>query len=98
MRKSVTVGIVIIFFLIVFLMLGPLWVLQEGEQAVLLQFGKIVASHQEAGLKLKTPLVDRVVKFPHKILSWDGAAQRIPTEENKFIWFDRSFSWKSIYF
>jgi membrane protease subunit HflC len=50
-------------------MIGPLWVLQEGEQAVLLQFGRIVASHQETGLKLKTPLVDRVVKFPHKILS-----------------------------
>ena len=94
MRKSVTVGIVIIFFLIVFLMLGPLWVLQEGEQAVLLQFGKIVASHQEAGLKLKTPLVDRVVKFPHKILSWDGAAQRIPTEENQFIWVDTTARWR----
>ena len=91
MRKSVTVGVVIIFFLIVFLMIGPLWVLQEGEQAVLLQFGRIVASHQEAGLKLKTPLVDRVVKFPNKILSWDGAAQRIPTEENQFIWIDLNF-------
>ena len=75
-------------------MLGPLWVLQEGEQAVLLQFGRIVASHQDAGLKLKTPVIDRVVKFPKKILSWDGAAQRIPTEENQFIWVDTTARWQ----
>lgn len=94
MKKGVTVGVVAIFLIIVFLMLGPLWVLQEGEQAVLLQFGRIVASHQEAGLKLKTPVIDRVVKVPKKILSWDGAAQRIPTEENQFIWVDTTARWR----
>ena len=94
MKKGVTVGVVAIFFIIVFLMLGPLWTLQEGEQAVLLQFGRIVATHQEAGLKLKTPVIDRVVKFPQKILSWDGAAQRIPTEENQFIWVDTTARWR----
>ena len=94
MKKGVTVGVVAVFFIIVFLMLGPLWTLQEGEQAVLLQFGRIVATHQEAGLKLKTPVIDRVVKFPQKILSWDGAAQRIPTEENQFIWVDTTARWQ----
>ena len=94
MKKGVTVGVVAVFFIIVFLMLGPLWTLQEGEQAVLLQFGRIVATHQEAGLKLKTPVIDRVVKFPEKILSWDGAAQRIPTEENQFIWVDTTARWQ----
>ena len=94
MKKGVTVGVVAVFFIIVFLMLGPLWTLQEGEQAVLLQFGRIVATHQEAGLKLKTPVIDRVVKFPQKILSWDGAAQRIPTEENQFIWVDTTARWR----
>jgi membrane protease subunit HflC len=94
MKKGVTVGVVILFLVIVFLMLGPLWVLQEGEQAVLLQFGRIVASHRDAGLKLKTPVIDRVVKFPKKILSWDGAAQRIPTEENQFIWVDTTARWR----
>ena len=94
MKKGVTVGVVAVFFIIVFLMLGPLWTLQEGEQAVLLQFGRIVATHQQAGLKLKTPVIDRVVKFPEKILSWDGAAQRIPTEENQFIWVDTTARWR----
>lgn len=93
MKKGLTVGVVVLFLVIVFLMIGPLWILQEGEQAVLLQFGRIVATHQEAGLKLKTPVVDRVVKFPKKILSWDGAAQRIPTQENQFIWVDTTARW-----
>ena len=94
MKKGVTVAVVVLFLIIVFLMLGPLWVLQEGEQAVLLQFGRIVASHREAGLKLKTPVIDRVVKFPKKIQSWDGAAQRIPTQENQFIWVDTTARWR----
>jgi membrane protease subunit HflC len=93
-KKGVTVAVVVLFLIIVFLMLGPLWVLQEGEQAVLLQFGRIVASHRDAGLKLKTPVIDRVVKVPKKILSWDGAAQRIPTEENQFIWVDTTARWR----
>ena len=94
MKKGVTVGVVVIFLIIVFLMLGPLWVLQEGEQAVLLQFGRIVAQHRDAGLKLKTPVIDRVVRFPKKILSWDGAAQRFPTAENQFIWVDTTARWR----
>ena len=96
MRRGVTIGIVAVFFVIVFLALGPFWILREGRQAVLIQFGRIVSSHQEAGLKLKTPVVDRVVEFPNKILSWDGAAQRIPTVENQFILVDATARWRII--
>jgi regulator of protease activity HflC (stomatin/prohibitin superfamily) len=37
---------------------------------------------------------DNVNKFPTKILSWDGESQRIPTEENQFIWVDTTARWK----
>ena len=94
MRRSVAIGIIVVFFIIVFLALGPFWILQEGRQAVLIQFGRIVRVEQEAGLKLKTPVIDRVQEYPHKILSWDGAEQRIPTIENQFILVDATARWR----
>jgi membrane protease subunit HflC len=48
----------------------------------------------DAGLKIKVPLVDTVVKYPKKIMSWDGDAQRIPTKENQFIWVDTTARWR----
>jgi len=94
MKKMITILIVIFVLAVVFLLLGPFYILYEGEQAVTTRFGKIVTSETEAGLKLKVPLVDTVVKYPKKIMSWDGDAQRIPTKENQFIWVDTTARWK----
>ena len=94
MKKMITLLIVIFVLAVVFLLLGPFYILYEGEQAVTTRFGKIVTSETEAGLKLKVPLVDTVVKYPKKIMSWDGDAQRIPTKENQFIWVDTTARWK----
>jgi len=40
------------------------------------------------------PMVDTVLKFPNKILSWDGDAKELPTKENQFIWVDTTARWK----
>jgi len=76
------------------LVAGPFFVLDEGEQAVVVRFGKIVRTHTEAGMKLRTPFVDIVNKYPKKILAWDGEKQRIPTKENQFIWVDATARWR----
>ncbi|AEJ61952.1 HflC protein [Spirochaeta thermophila DSM 6578] len=94
MKKLVNTLIVIAVVLFIFLLFGPFYVLYEGEQAVVIRFGKIVRVDQEAGLKTKVPMVDNVVKFSKKILSWDGEPQRIPTLEQQFIWVDTTARWR----
>ncbi len=94
MKKFVATLVIIFVVFIIFVMLGPFYVLYEGEQAVVTRFGKIIKTEENAGLKIKTPMVDTVVKFPKRILSWDGDAQRIPTKENQFIWVDTTARWK----
>ncbi|MDY4611441.1 MAG: protease modulator HflC [Sphaerochaetaceae bacterium] len=94
MKKTVTVLVVIGVLLVIFLLLGPFYILDEGEQAVVTRFGKIVNTETSAGLKFKMPVIDNVVKYPKKILSWDGDAQRIPTKENQFIWVDTTARWR----
>jgi membrane protease subunit HflC len=79
---------------IAFLLAGPFYTIEEGEQAVVVQLGKIVAVHTNAGLHIKTPFLDDVVKYPRRIMAWDGEPQRIPTKENQFIWVDTTARWK----
>lgn len=93
-RKLITTLVVVVVFLVVFILLGPFYILYEGQQSVVTRFGKIVNSEQQSGLKFKMPLIDNVIIYPKKILSWDGAAQRIPTKENQFIWVDTTARWK----
>ena len=93
-RKLITTLVVVVVFLVVFILLGPFYILYEGQQSVVTRFGKIVDSAMDSGLKLKMPLIDNVIIYPKKILSWDGAAQRIPTKENQFIWVDTTARWK----
>ena len=93
MKKLVTILVVVAVVLIIFLLLGPLYIVEEGEQAVVTRFGQIVATETEAGLKFKTPVIDTVTKYPKRIQSWDGEPQRVPTAENQFIWVDTTARW-----
>ncbi|MFP4484285.1 MAG: protease modulator HflC [Spirochaetota bacterium] len=94
MKRVVTIIVVIAVVLLIFFLLGPLYVVEEGEQAIVTRFGEIVDVQTAAGLKFKTPVVDNVVKYPARILSWDGDPRRIPTEENQFIWVDTTARWR----
>lgn len=94
MKKTVSVLVVLAVILVIFFLLGPFFIVIEGEQAVITRFGKIVNVEQNAGLKFKVPMVDSVIKYPKRVLSWDGDAQKIPTKENQFIWVDTTARWK----
>ena len=89
----VVLGVIVVAFAI-FMMMGPLYVINEGSQVVVTRFGKIVDTHTEAGLYFKVPFVDVVVTYPKLILSLDGDSQRIPTKENQFIIVDTTSRWR----
>ena len=94
MKKSIFPIVLIVIFLI---LSGGLFVVNEKEQAVIIQFGKPVGNTiTEAGLKFKTPLIQSVIKFDKRILEWDGAANEIPTKDNKYIFIDAFARWKII--
>ena len=94
MKKFWITLIVIAALVVVFLMMGPLYIINEGSQAVVTRFGEIVDSHTEAGLYMKVPFIDMVTTYPKLILSMDGDAQRIPTKENQFIIVDTTSRWR----
>ncbi|MBC8312456.1 MAG: protease modulator HflC [Candidatus Marinimicrobia bacterium] len=94
MKKSIFPIILIVIFLI---LSGGLFVVNEKEQAVIIQFGKPVGNTiTDAGLKFKTPIIQTVIKFDKRILEWDGAANEIPTKDNKYIFIDAFARWRIV--
>jgi len=79
-----------------FFFAGPLYTIKEGEQAVVTQFGEVIHTETDAGLKVKVPLIQEVQIYPKKIMSWDGEPQLVPTEENQFIWVDTTARWRIV--
>ncbi len=94
MKKTIIILVLVGVALLIVAILGPYYIIQEGEQAVVVQFGRIVRVETTAGLKYKVPFIESVVKYSKKIQSWDGDAQRIPTSENQFIWVDTTARWR----
>ncbi len=94
MKRLLIVLAAIVVLAVIVLISGPFFILTEGELAVVVRLGEIVNVKTEAGLHFKTPFVDAVVKYPKRIMSWDGERQRIPTKENQFIWVDTTARWR----
>ncbi|MCK5735925.1 MAG: protease modulator HflC [Spirochaetaceae bacterium] len=96
MTKNIKSLVILIIIVIVVVALRPFFILPEGEQAVVTRFGRITKIYTEAGLKVKMPAVDKVIRYSKKILSWDGDPQRVPTSENQFIWVDTTARWQIV--
>lgn len=76
---------------------GVFYVVHEGEQVVITQFGKPVGQPiTNAGLKMKTPFIQEVHSFEKRILEWDGSPDQIPTLDKRFIWLDTTARWRIV--
>jgi membrane protease subunit HflC len=94
MKKMLTTIVIIFIVFIGIVVAGPLFVVNEGEQAVVVQFGRITNVVTEAGLKVKIPFIDEVVRYPKRIMAWDGEARIVPTAERQFIFVDVVARWR----
>jgi membrane protease subunit HflC len=94
MKKFITVLVVIAVILAGLLAAGPFFVIDEGEQAVIVQMGKLTGVVTGAGLHLKAPFIDEVIRYPKRIMTWDGEPRSMPTREKQYIWVDITARWR----
>ena len=86
--------VLLLVALLLFVLYSSMYIVKEGEQVIVLQFGKPVGVPiTEAGLKFKTPFIQNVVKFEKRILEWDGDPTEIPLE-GKYILVDTFARWE----
>jgi membrane protease subunit HflC len=89
-----TIGIIIVIALIVTVANG-FYILEEGKQAVITQFGRPIGQPvTEAGLHFKTPYIQEATYFEKKILIWDGDPNQIPTNDKTFVYLDVTARWR----
>jgi membrane protease subunit HflC len=94
MKNAAPTIIVIAAIVIGLVIAQPLYVIDEGEQAVIVQMGRIVRVVTDAGLHLKVPAIDQVVRYPKRIMAWNGEAKSMPTLEKQYIWVDVTARWR----
>jgi membrane protease subunit HflC len=82
MTKSHTL---LVFILLLGFMLvnQSAFIVTQGEQAMVLQFGKPVNQFTEPGLKFKIPFTQQVKIFPQKILSIDPEPEEVTLSDQK---------------
>jgi membrane protease subunit HflC len=95
MKFFMKATITIIAAAILLILTGTLYTVEEGQQAIVVQFGRPVGDTvTEAGLHVKLPFVQEVRRFEKRLLIWDGDPNQIPTKGREFIWVDTTARWK----
>lgn len=71
------------------------YILEEGKQVVVTQFGAPVGVPiTDAGLHLKMPFLQTVNVFEKKIQIWDGDPNQIPTNDKTYVFLDVTARWR----
>ena len=97
MKLSILIPIIVVVLLIMILFSGMFYIVEEGEQVVITEFGRPVGQPiVDAGLKFKTPFIQQVHSFEKRILEWDGSPNQIPTKDKRFIWLDTTARWRIV--
>jgi membrane protease subunit HflC len=78
-----------------FVFVSSVFVLDEAEQAIVVQLGAPVGEPiTEPGLHFKKPFVQEVRRFDKRLLAWDGDPNQIPTRGEQFISVDTTARWR----
>jgi membrane protease subunit HflC len=83
--------------IIAFVIYGAAYTVDETEQVVVTQFGRIVGEPKtDPGLKFKIPFIQTANYFNKNLLEWDGDPGQVPTLDKTFIWVDTFARWKIV--
>lgn len=85
----------VVIAIVVLLIAGSsVYVVDEGRTAIVLQFGRIVKSDVGPGLHFRIPLVQQVLRFDRRLLTFDSAPERYLTSEKKDVNVDFFVKWR----
>lgn len=74
-------GIAVVAVLIV--LYSSVFVVYEGQQALVVRFGNPVKEVREAGLNLKMPLIDSVIFYDRRVLDYDASSVELVLGDQK---------------
>ncbi len=93
MNKSL-MAIIAVVVLGLVVLYASAFTVQETEQVVVVQFGKVVRKIEAPGLHFKLPFIQEAKRFEKRWLEWDGDASQITTADKRYIYIDVFARWR----
>ena len=89
--------ILLIVVLVVGAVLTSAYIVDETQQVVVTQFGRVVGQPKtEPGLYFRIPGIQALNYFPKNLQEWDGDPGQVPTLDKTYIWVDCFARWKIV--
>lgn len=93
MSPKAMIGIIVVGLIALVLSQG-LYVVNETERAIKLQFGEVVDADIQPGLHWKSPLIQEVKRFDARVLTLDTNPSRFLTAGKKYVIVDSFAKWR----
>lgn len=94
LTRTITIAAVVLGIILTY---NSLYVVDETEQVVITQFGKVVGEPVTTpGLNFKVPFIQKTSYFAKNLLTWDGDPGQVPTKDKTYIWVDTFARWRII--
>lgn len=94
MRSTISTILLILLIIGVYVASQAFFVVDETNQAIILQFGEPVNTLQTPGLRTKLPFVQNVIYFEKRVLSSDAPPQEYLTIDKKRLVVDHVTRWQ----
>jgi membrane protease subunit HflC len=95
MSKSSLVSLITLL-VVVLVLSGSIYVVDEREVGIKLQFGEVVETDIQPGIHFKLPFFQNVKLFDARILTLDSRPERFLTVGKKFVIVDSFIKWKIV--
>jgi membrane protease subunit HflC len=93
-QVMLVVGAILVIVLLAVLS-GTVFIVNETQQVIITQFGKPVGDPiSDPGLHFKVPFLWKVHRFEKRFLEWDGDRNQLPTKDKRFIFVDTYARWR----
>ena len=94
--KALIITILSALAVLVFILIsGMVYTVSETQQVIITQFGEPKGEPvRTAGLKFKTPFLQKANRFEKRVLEWDGRPNEMPTKDKTFIVIDTFGRWQ----
>ncbi len=93
--KIAKLGLIVLVIAVVFVYNG-LFVVDQTQQAMILQLGKPVKVVKDPGLNFKIPFLQQVSYFDRRLLHYDAAPAEIITSDKKNLVIDNYSKWRIV--
>ena len=90
-----TLAVVLLLIALATLYSGT-YMVPEGEQAIITQFGRPIGAIEETGLHFKLPVVQEAHFLEKRLLPWDGSPESMQTRDKKRVNIDVWARWRIV--